>query len=89
MLLRRPQLVDFSCVRVASAATDLLTFIHTAGGSGAREDFLIRCIHPSPAPRFVYYESLVTSLKALRYTEPIITYDDLKVGVETHHPGLG
>ena len=36
------QFLDFSSARIASAATDLLAFIHTAGDSTAREDFLIR-----------------------------------------------
>merc|ERR1719239_973140 len=38
--------LDFSRARIASAATDLLAFIRSAGNSTAREDFLIR---------FVYY----------------------------------
>merc|ERR1719239_10788 len=61
--------LDFSRVRIASAATDLLAFIHSAGDSTAREDFLIR---------FVYYETLVTSMKSLGVREPVISYDDLK-----------
>jgi len=61
--------LDFSSARIASAATDLLAFIHTAGDSTAREDFLIR---------FVYYETLVTSMKSLGVREPVISYDDLK-----------
>merc|ERR1712212_619527 len=61
--------LDFSRARIASAATDLLAFIHTSGDSTAREDFLIR---------FVYYETLVTSMKSLGVREPVISYDDLK-----------
>merc|ERR1719239_1492831 len=61
--------LDFSRARIASAATDLLAFIHSAGDSTAREDFLIR---------FVYYETLVTSMKSLGVREPVISYDDLK-----------
>ena len=29
--------------------------------------------------RFVYYETLVTSMKSLGVREPVISYDDLKV----------
>merc|ERR1719167_1271949 len=58
--------LDFSSARIASAATDLLALIHTAGDSTAREDFLIR---------FVYYETLVTSMKSLGVREPVISYD--------------
>merc|ERR1711936_1382530 len=61
--------LDFSRARIASAATDLLAFIHTAGDTSAREDFLIR---------FVYYENLVTAMKSLGVREPVISYDDLK-----------
>merc|ERR1719500_1690248 len=61
--------LDFSRARIASAATDLLAFIHSAGDTTAREDFLIR---------FVYYETLVTSMKSLGVREPVISYDDLK-----------
>jgi len=61
--------VDFSHARFASAATDLLTFIHSTGEVTVREDFLIR---------FVYYESLISTMKSLGMKEAAIEYDDLK-----------
>ena len=89
------QFLDFSRARIASAATDLLAFIHSAGDSTAREDFLIRyhsliwrgkfsseVLEPKLIilyNRFVYYETLVTSMKSLGVREPVISYDDLKV----------
>jgi len=63
------KLVNFSDARIASSMTDFHTFINTAGDN-TRDDFLLR---------FVYYETLVTSLKSLGLKNDIITYDDLKL----------
>merc|ERR1712123_434350 len=63
------KLVNFSDARIASSMTDFHTFINTAGGN-TRDDFLLR---------FVYYETLVTTLKSLGLKNDIITYDDLKM----------
>ena len=35
--------------------------------------------------RFVYYETLVTSMKSLGVREPVISYDDLKVAATLDH----
>lgn len=60
--------VDFSKASYSSAVTDIHLFLNTAGDNTAREDFLLR---------FVYYETLASSLKALGVKE-IIGWEDFK-----------
>merc|ERR1719342_1031519 len=61
--------VNFSNCRFGSPMSDLLVFINSSGANLSREDFLFR---------FVYHETLVSTLKQLGVRNDIIGYDEIK-----------
>merc|ERR1712110_609951 len=62
--------VNFTNTRIASSMSDVLVFLNSAEANVSRGDYFLR---------FVYYETLVRSLKQLGVRNDIVEFDSLKL----------
>ena len=82
------QFVNFDNTRIASSMSDVLVFLNSAEANISRGDYFLRYlgnnkwISLSSIPsknRFVYYETLVRSLKQLGVKNDSADFDALKI----------
>ena len=83
------QFVNFDKTRIASSMSDVLVFLNSAEANISRGDYFLRYLknnnmwfHLTFIPlknRFVYYETLVRSLKQLGVKNDIADFDALKL----------
>ena len=82
------QFVNFDKTRIASSMSDVLVFLNSAEANISRGDYFLRYLDNNMwfflsfiplKNRFVYYETLVRSLKQLGVKNDIADFDALKL----------